>query len=57
MADSKSLWIVGFILGVITAVVMLVAGVVVHAHIDGSLNLDEAQRQIAATPTLVAGLQ
>jgi hypothetical protein len=48
MADTKSLWIVGFILGAITAVIMLVAGVVVQAHIDGRLHLD-GERQIAAT--------
>ena len=48
MADTKSLWILGFILGAITAAVILLAGAVVHAHVDGRFTLDEAHPQIAA---------
>jgi hypothetical protein len=47
MADTKSLWILGFILGAITAAVVLLAGAVVHAHVDGRLSLDDAQQQVA----------
>jgi hypothetical protein len=50
MADSKSLWIDGLILGAVTAVVMLVAGAIVHAHVDGRLHLDDAPQQIAVMP-------
>ncbi len=50
MADTKSLWIVGFILGAITAAVVLLAGAVVHAHVDGRLSLDDAPQQVTAAP-------
>jgi hypothetical protein len=53
MADSKGLGVVGFILGAISAVVMLVAGAVVHAHVDGRLSLDGADHQIAALSSAV----
>lgn len=49
MADTKGLWILGFLLGAITAAVVLLAGAVVHAHVDGRLSLDDAPKQIAAT--------
>lgn len=48
MADGKSLLILGALLGVITAVVMLVAVVLVQAHVDGRLMLDDVDRQTAA---------
>jgi hypothetical protein len=44
MADTKSLWIVGLILGVLTAAVVLLAGAVVHAHVDGRLTLDGVEQ-------------
>jgi hypothetical protein len=50
MADSRSLWFLGFILGAITAAVVLLAGAVVHAHVDGRLSLDNAYEQVAVTP-------
>ena len=48
MADSRGLGIVGFILGAITAMVVLVAGTVVQAHVFGRLALDDAEQQMAA---------
>jgi hypothetical protein len=55
MADKRGLGVVGFFLGTITAGVMLVAGAVVHAHVDGRLTIDRADQQIAAlsSPVLV----
>jgi hypothetical protein len=50
MADDKSLWLLGLILGAITAAVVLLAGVVVHAHVDGRLLLDDGARQTIAIP-------
>jgi len=48
MADRRGLGIVGFVLGAVTAAVMLVAGAVVHAHLDGRLALDGPDQQVAA---------
>ena len=53
MADSAGLRIVGFVLGAVTAAVMLVAGAVVSAHVDGQLTLDGAVYQMAALPPSV----
>ena len=53
MADSTGLRIVGFVLGAVTAAVMLVAGAVVSAHVDGRLTLDGAVYQMAALPSSV----
>jgi hypothetical protein len=53
MADSKGLGVVGFILGAITAVVLLVAGAVVHAHVDGRLSLDGVDHRISALSSAV----
>ena len=47
MADREGLGFVGFILGGITAAVMLVAITMVIGHVDGSLVLE-------AAPTLLA---
>jgi hypothetical protein len=40
MTDGKSLLIDGFLLGAITAAVVLLASVLVNAHVDGRLILD-----------------
>jgi hypothetical protein len=48
MADRRGLGIVGFVLGAITAAVMLAAGAVVHAHLDGRLALDGSDQQVTA---------
>jgi hypothetical protein len=53
MADTKSLWIVGLILGALTAAVVLLAGAVVHAHVDGRLTLDSVPQQAAAAPASI----
>jgi len=47
MADRKTLGILGFMLGTVTAVVMLVAGAVVHAHVVGQLTLDGSDDRVA----------
>ena len=48
MADRAGLGFVGFILGGITAAVMLVAVTLVIVHMDGRLALDAPPTQIAA---------
>ena len=40
MADRRSLGMLGFLLGGITAAVMLTAALVVKHHLDGRLTLD-----------------
>jgi hypothetical protein len=47
MSDSKSLLILGAILGAITAVVMLVAVALVQAHVDGRLALEDGNQTAA----------
>jgi hypothetical protein len=49
MADRAGLGFVGFILGGITALVMLVAVTIVMGHVDGRLAIDAAPTQIAAS--------
>jgi hypothetical protein len=54
MADRKSLGTIGFILGAVTAAVMMVGVMVVHGHVDGRLELDNALPQVSASlPTVV----
>lgn len=55
MADRKSLGIIGFILGGVTAVVMGVGVFVVQAHLTGSLAFDAPARPVvsASLPTVV----
>jgi hypothetical protein len=48
VVDCKGLGIVGLIYGVITAGVLIIAGVVVYAHIDGRLTLGETSQQTVA---------
>jgi hypothetical protein len=40
-ADSKGLRTVGFVFVAVTAAIILVAGAVVHAHVDGRSTLDD----------------
>jgi hypothetical protein len=54
MADRRGLGMVGFVLGAVTAMVMLVAGAVVHAHLDGRLAFDGSDQQQAAALSLIA---
>jgi hypothetical protein len=51
--DRKSLGIIGFILGGVTAGVMTIGMVVVQGHLDGRLSLDGAHRLVvpASLPT------
>jgi hypothetical protein len=54
MADRKSLGIIGFILGGVTATVMAIGLFVVTGHLDGRLSLDEARPVASASlPTVV----
>jgi hypothetical protein len=48
MADRRSLGLLGFLLGGITAAVMLTAALVVKHHLDGRLTLD-ARLPVVAT--------
>ena len=48
MADRRSLGIVGFVLGSVTAVVMLIAVIVVKHHVDGRLTLDADRMSVIA---------
>ena len=49
MADRKSLGILGFMFGGVTAAVMLIAVMVVKHHIDGRLTLDAAKAPVMAS--------
>ena len=49
MADRRSLGIVGFFFGGVTAAVMLIAGMVVKHHVDGRLSLDSARLPVIAS--------
>jgi len=55
MADRRSLGILGFVFGGVTAAVMLIAVVVVKNHIDGRLTLDPVRAPVlvAATQTVI----
>ena len=54
MADRRSLGILGLVFGGVTAVVMLVAVVVVKNNIDGRMMLDAGRTlALAAAPTVV----
>jgi hypothetical protein len=55
MADRKSLGIIGFILGGVTAAVIGVGVFVVQAHLAGQLALDTSSRPVvsASLPTVV----
>jgi hypothetical protein len=52
MADRRSLGILGFLFGGVTAAVMLITVMVVKNHIDGRLTLDGARQ-----PVVVASAQ
>jgi hypothetical protein len=51
MADSRSLGILGFVFGGVTAAVMLIAVMVVKNHMDGRLTLESAQLPVMAAST------
>ena len=53
MADRRSLGILGFVLGSVTAAVMLVAVLVVKNHVDGRMTLDSRMPVIAASSQTV----
>ena len=48
MADSRGLGILGFLLGSVTAAVMLIAVMVVKHHVDGRLSFDTRMPVVAA---------
>ena len=51
MADSRSLGILGFVFGGVTAAVMLIAVMVVKSHVDGRAALESAQLPVLAAVT------
>jgi hypothetical protein len=53
MADRKSLGIIGFILGGITAAVIGIGVIVVQGHVNGRLTLDHAARQVVSSLPIV----
>jgi hypothetical protein len=55
MADRKSLGIIGWIMGAVTATVMGVGVFVVQAHLTGRYVLDDTARPVlsASLPTVV----
>jgi hypothetical protein len=55
VADSKSLSIIGFMLGGVTAAVMTIGLLVVQSHIDGRLKFDEVLPPVTTVslPTIV----
>ena len=48
MADCRSLGILGFVLGGVTAAVMLIAVIVVKQHVDGRTTFDQARLPMMA---------
>lgn len=40
MADRKGLEVVGVAFGLVTAIVVMIGGIVVKGHVDGRLSLD-----------------
>jgi hypothetical protein len=54
MADRKSLGIIGWIFGGLTAAVILIGFVVVKGHVDGGLTLDSAQRPVVSVSLVAA---
>jgi hypothetical protein len=53
MADRRSLGIVGFVLGGVTAAVMLIAVFVVKQHVDSRAALDAGLPRLAASTQAV----
>jgi hypothetical protein len=54
MADRRSLGIIGFVLGGVTALVMIVGATVVQQHLDGRLQLDNVHPVVSASlPSVV----
>lgn len=51
MADSRSLGILGFCLGGVTAAVMLIAVMVVKNHVDARATLESGQLPVLASTT------
>jgi hypothetical protein len=46
MANRNSLGIIGFILGGVTACIVAIGVVVVQAHLDGRLSLDDTHQRV-----------
>lgn len=53
MADRRSLGILGFVFGGVTAAVMLIAVIVVKQHVDGRVSLDRLPAMAASTQTVI----
>jgi hypothetical protein len=53
MADRKGLEVVGVAFGLVTAIVVMIGGIVVKGHVDGQLSLDAGSqivRPLASAP-------
>jgi hypothetical protein len=53
LADRRSLGILGFVFGGVTAAVMLIAVIVVKQHVDGRAALDGGRPVLAAAAQIV----
>lgn len=53
VADRRSLGILGFVFGGVTAAVMLIAVIVVKQHVDGRVSLDRLPAMAASTQTVI----
>jgi hypothetical protein len=56
MADKKGLEVVGVAFGLVTAIVIMIGGIVVKGHLDGRFSLDprsELVRPMAAAPNSI----
>ena len=49
MADRKGLGLIGFMLGGVAAGIMVIGMVVVQAHVDGRLSLDDYRRPVVSS--------
>ena len=49
MADRKGLGLIGFMLGGVAAGIMVIGMVVVQAHVDGRLSLDDNRRPVVSS--------
>lgn len=54
MADKKGLEIVGVAFGLVTAIVVMVGGIVVKGHLDGRLSM-EARSEFAPIASVATG--
>ena len=54
MADRRSLGILGFVFGSVTAAVMLIAVMVVKQHVDGRVTVEQTRLPVMAAASTQA---